>query len=240
MLGRFLADLQNPTLPKEKRIEALRWVVHLVGDLHQPLHVGRAGDIGGNAIKTVWFGEPTNLHSIWDDGLIDHTKLSFSELAASIDTASEQDISKWQSSSLMDWVNESLADRTAAYTVPGTDLAASYRYEYENTALLQRRLLQGGLRLAGLLNRLYAHGDPGQTVLPFANVAAKGQGVSAAAKPCKDDFCVRDSLDSLIWMQTSVEYRALAESAYRQAHHDARSRTGGIPNGPQFRGRRSG
>ena len=74
-LRRFLKVLDGDA-PKAKKVEALKWVVHLVGDLHQPLHVGRGADRGGNKIEVTWFGKPSNLHKVWDDGLIDpvHTR----------------------------------------------------------------------------------------------------------------------------------------------------------------------
>lgn len=54
----------------EQRLIALKWVVHLVGDLHQPLHAGFKGDKGGNLYQVQAFGRGTNMHSLWDSGLI--------------------------------------------------------------------------------------------------------------------------------------------------------------------------
>src|SRR5690606_27820481 len=69
-LEQQLALLRDRRQPHAVRAEALKWVVHLVGDVHQPLHSGDRGDRGGNDV-TVWLGlRRTNLHSLWDSGLI--------------------------------------------------------------------------------------------------------------------------------------------------------------------------
>ena len=63
-------------------------LVHLVGDIHQPLHVGCCDDQGGNKVKVKWFRKDSNLHRVWDSEMIDDTKLSFTELAAFSDYSS--------------------------------------------------------------------------------------------------------------------------------------------------------
>jgi hypothetical protein len=155
-IRRFKKTLQDRDAKKKERVIALKWIVHLVGDVHQPLHVGRGGDYGGNAIKVKWFGKDSNLHSVWDDGMIDATKLSFSELARFADKATEAQVAEWQKSDVLDWVQESIRFRTRAYTVPGPKVSDSYRYSYVNLPLVKLRLAQAGIRLAGLLNEVLA------------------------------------------------------------------------------------
>ena len=123
---------------------------------HQPLHIGRAKDRGGNEIGVRWFDEFTNLHSVWDDKMIDSTKLSFTELAHFADTASKEDIKKWQHSTVLDWVRESIGHREQVYTPPDFNEYGGYKYSYENLPLVKLRLNQGGVRLAGLLNEIYS------------------------------------------------------------------------------------
>lgn len=60
----------NISLANTKQAEALKFIIHFVGDIHQPLHVGFTGDRGGNSIKVTYYGQPTNLHATWDDGII--------------------------------------------------------------------------------------------------------------------------------------------------------------------------
>src|SRR5579864_409766 len=84
-LGRFKKTLQDPNASRADQQLALRFIVHLVGDLHQPLHVGKCCDKGGNDVKVAFFGKPTNLHAVWDSQLVDDEQLSFSELATKLE-----------------------------------------------------------------------------------------------------------------------------------------------------------
>ena len=75
------AAVKDPSTNRSVRIFALKMLVHFVEDAHQPMHVARAADKGGNSIPVVLAGETTNLHSLWDSKLIDHTRLKANELA---------------------------------------------------------------------------------------------------------------------------------------------------------------
>lgn len=66
-----MSTLRNPQAPKADKALALKMLVHLVGDLHQPLHMGHASDLGGNTIKVKFFGQEKNLHSVWDGSLLE-------------------------------------------------------------------------------------------------------------------------------------------------------------------------
>ena len=81
------------TAAKDREI-ALRFLIHLVGDSSQPMHVGRAEDLGGNRIKLKFFGENTNLHSLWDSKLIDFQKYSYSEYAVLLDVKSKEEVKR--------------------------------------------------------------------------------------------------------------------------------------------------
>ena len=150
----FVTTLKNKKSSKEEKQIALKFLIHLMGDLHQPLHVGNGNDRGGNGIKLKWFGEPTNLHSIWDTKLIQHQNLSYSEytnyLLLDIDYS---DIRKWQGDSLMVYINESKNLRNQCYVFSGDNL--KWDYFFTNKELLEQRLLQGGVRLSGELNRIF-------------------------------------------------------------------------------------
>ncbi len=80
-IERFLNAPRDPNAAKPKKVEAVKFVIHLVGDLHQPLHVFRARDKGGNDIKVEFFNNRTNLHRLWDSGLIRHTKKPWKQYA---------------------------------------------------------------------------------------------------------------------------------------------------------------
>ncbi|HET7291652.1 MAG TPA: S1/P1 nuclease [Vicinamibacteria bacterium] len=151
-IARFEKALAAPDTPRLERAQALKWLSHLVGDLHQPLHVGRGDDRGGNETVVLWFGEPTNLHSVWDAKLIESSQLSFSELAALLDHATPEQVREWQASAASEWARESQALRGACYELG--DRRLSYGYAHEHWPTVARRVLQAGVRLAGELNRL--------------------------------------------------------------------------------------
>jgi hypothetical protein len=151
-IGRFQRTLANRSVPKPERVEALKWLSHLVGDLHQPLHVGRGDDRGGNETVILWFNEPGNLHAVWDSKIIESTEMSFSELADLLDHATPEQLREWQASAPLDWARESQRLRDGCYQVG--DRRLSFRYVHDHWPTVQRRVLQAGVRLAGELNRL--------------------------------------------------------------------------------------
>ncbi len=154
-LHAFSETLKNKNAPLEDRQKALRFIIHLVGDLHMPLHAGRREDWGGNRIEVVWFGRMTNLHMVWDEDFINQYNLSFTEwtrfLGAKI---SDDQITEWQQATPLDWVNELVAMRGDIYDVGNAIF--SYDYIYKHAPLLKSQLSKGGIRLAGYLNKIFA------------------------------------------------------------------------------------
>lgn len=153
-INKLLKELKTKTFSEENEAFALKCLVHLIGDVHQPLHVGNGTDRGGNDVKVEYFWQPSNLHRVWDSGIIDQQKYSYTEYCDWIDHASEQEIEEWQNSPLMDWVKESVSYREQVYNIPD-DRKLSYRYNYNNIDVVNLRLLQAGIRLAGVLNSIY-------------------------------------------------------------------------------------
>jgi len=146
------AQLKDRSLPDEKRQIALRFLIHLVGDLHQPLHVGREEDLGGNKISVTWFDRPTNLHSVWDNALVEDQKYSYTEYSAILDIASEEEVNAIQQSSLEEWFYDSYVLANKVYAMVPADGKLGYKYNYVFQRELDQQLLKGGLRLASLLN----------------------------------------------------------------------------------------
>ena len=153
-IERLIAELKEGGLTKQKEAEHIKMLVHLVGDIHQPLHVGTGTDRGGNNEKVEWFRTESNLHRVWDSGMIDQRKYSYTELTAVIEHASKDQIKQWQSASVRDWAYESMALREQVYNLP-EDKRISYRYLEDNWKTVELRLLQAGIRLAGILNDIY-------------------------------------------------------------------------------------
>lgn len=142
---------------------SLRFLVHLVGDSHQPFHAGRGEDRGGNRIKVSFFNEETNLHSLWDTKLIENQNLSYTEFAQFIDTNNKELIAEYLQSSPKTWVEESHNLATKIYKYTNDEIG--YSYIYNNTPIVKTRLQQAGIRLAGLLNALF---DPSAKELETA------------------------------------------------------------------------
>ena len=140
--------------PDADREIYLRFLVHFLGDMMQPMHTGREEDLGGNLIKIQFFKKDTNLHSLWDSGLIDNTKYSYTEFARVLDVKSKEEIQKIQSGSLEDWLYEShqAANQLYASVKPGENYSYDYQEQYKE--LLERQLLHAGLRLAKILNEV--------------------------------------------------------------------------------------
>ena len=165
-LNRFRATLQDPNATLTDKKLALRFIVHLVGDLHQPLHVGKCCDKGGNEVKVKWFGRDLNLHSVWDSALVDEEQLSFTEMAAKLQRhTSNADVIAWWDINPRDWISESAQLRETVYQEPNPkDPKArpelSYGYVYKYTPLMEQRLKQAGVRLAAYLNDIYSRPQP--------------------------------------------------------------------------------
>ena len=140
--------------PDADREIYLRFLVHFLGDMMQPMHTGREEDLGGNLIKIQFFKKDTNLHSLWDSGLIDNTKYSYTEFARVLDVKSKEEIKQIQSGSLEDWLYEShqAANQLYASVKPGENYSYDYQEQYKD--LLERQLLHAGLRLAKILNEV--------------------------------------------------------------------------------------
>jgi hypothetical protein len=152
-LERIITELKSKTLTDEEQALHVRILIHLIGDIHQPLHVGAKNDKGGNDVKVMWFRTDSNLHRVWDSDIIDDTKLSYTELGESLDKPSEAELRSWQQASVRDWANESQSYQKQVYDYGNGRLG--YRYSYLNYPIVKKRLLQAGIRLAGILNQIY-------------------------------------------------------------------------------------
>lgn len=145
--------LKSPSSTLKDKRFYFKFLVHVVGDIHQPMHVGHSEDRGGNRIKVKFFGKDSNLHSLWDGLLVENQNLSFTEFAHFIDTNDKTLISKYLNSQPKDWILESFYIAQKLYDIG--DANYKYNYVYEQTPVVKKRLTQGGIRLAGLLNRIF-------------------------------------------------------------------------------------
>lgn len=154
-LERFSATLRDRKATADEKRMALRFVIHIIGDLAQPLHTGNGTDRGGNDVKVTWFGKPTNLHSVWDSSLVDEEQLSFSEMASWLNPRiTPADVKAWSSTDPAVWMADSVTVRDRIYP-PAGDTTLGYLYVYDNTPRMELQLEKGGIRLAAYLNLLF-------------------------------------------------------------------------------------
>jgi hypothetical protein len=155
-LNFLVKELKNKRLPKDKQLLYLRLLIHIAGDIHQPMHVSRQEDLGGNKIKVLWFSQHTNLHSVWDEALIDYQQLSYTEYARAINFTTAEQRKTWQKQPLSEWVYESYQLSQQLYReIREPDQKLSYRYNFDHIRIVNQQLLKGGVRLAQLLNEIY-------------------------------------------------------------------------------------
>lgn len=154
-IDRLIAELKSGTFTDQDEAFALKCLVHLIGDIHQPLHVGNGEDKGGNDVKLEYFYSNSNLHRVWDTEMIDGQKYSYTEYADWINNPSEENKTAWASLNVLDWANESKKHREQCYDTMPENKKLSYRYNFDNVELLNQRLLQAGIRLANVLNDIY-------------------------------------------------------------------------------------
>ncbi len=154
-LDKVVSELKAGGLSPEQEAINLKVLVHLIGDVHQPLHVGNGTDRGGNDVRVEWFGDRSNLHRVWDSEMINSKQLSFTELADFIDDGLDETvIEEWQSTHWYDWAIESQSLLDQVYDLPENG-RLSYEYMFKNFNAVQLRLLQAGVRMAGVINDIY-------------------------------------------------------------------------------------
>lgn len=153
-LFRFEETLRDSKKSKSEKAESLKFLVHMMGDLHQPLHVGIAEDRGGNTVKVKWFKNETNLHALWDESIVDFEQFSYSEYANQLNHFSKDEKTNFVSGTFLDWARESMDLRTLVYDV-GTPESVGYEYHHKIKPAMELRMRQAGLRLAHILNRVF-------------------------------------------------------------------------------------
>ncbi|WP_082893045.1 MULTISPECIES: S1/P1 nuclease [Emticicia] len=155
-LNFLIGELKKKELSIEQKRMYLRLLIHIAGDIHQPMHVSRAEDLGGNRIKAFWFSDATNLHALWDDKIIEFQKLSYTEYATSINHASKEQRREWQKQPMTQWFFESYQIANKLYAdIKQPEPRLTFRYNFDNIDTLNQQLLKGGIRLAGLLNEIF-------------------------------------------------------------------------------------
>jgi hypothetical protein len=158
-IEQMVARLSDPQASREAKAEALKFLVHFVGDLHQPLHAGDSGDRGGNDVAVVFFNHTTNLHSIWDTPLLEALVKRNPQFAArpwrGVGRVTRQ---KHAAGTPADWAWESQElSKTVAYAnLPAASPALlGEGYQAKALPVIRLQIQRAGVRLATLLNGIW-------------------------------------------------------------------------------------
>jgi len=149
-------ELKKKNLSRDKKEFYLKLLIHIAGDVHQPLHVSAKGDRGGNDIKVLWFNQATNLHNVWDTYFIESQELSYTEYAKAINHIAPWQKTSWQKQAVKEWLYDSYKiSETLRQEIKQPDQKLGYDYNFRYLKTLNEQLLKGGVHLAGLLNEIF-------------------------------------------------------------------------------------
>ena len=159
-INQMIKTLTSKSSSSDKT-NALKFLVHFMGDIHQPLHAGRTDDLGGNTIKLQFEGMNTNLHQLWDSGMITQQKMDFPQYAQFLLSHASNSGAPAITVPFVQIVSEDMAVRSMIYDfsaqafLDDASIKLDDVYMKRNLSTLNKQLLSGGLRLANLLNALF-------------------------------------------------------------------------------------
>lgn len=149
-----IQELKNKLMKNKQDTVALKFLIHFMGDLHQPMHLGRLDDLGGNKVPYTWFGDKINIHSLWDSYLIDHHQMSYTELTHYLEDTYSADKSKYAQYTYPQIIQKSylITGRIYGYD---TEDRNNYKYFRHFSNDLNTMLYLGGIQLSKILNEIY-------------------------------------------------------------------------------------
>ena len=151
-----IARLKERNLSDSLRILYTKCLIHLVGDMHCPMHTGRLSDLGGNKFPVKWFGQPTNLHAVWDEKLIESAhSWSYTEWCENIDVASDEERTTMAAGTPLEWLKQCVDLCKKIYLSSEENKDYSYDYIRDHIETVEIQLKKAGYRLAALLNEIY-------------------------------------------------------------------------------------
>jgi hypothetical protein len=150
VLSKAIAELKNHKKLSKKEVKMrLLFVFHLIGDLHEPLHVGYASDKGGNKVQINFKGKGTNLHSFYDSGIIKYKKIKFKDCLNPM-MSTKKEVARYRKINVVEWAKESRSFLPEIYNFKGHKV--SEEYVDKNTVIIKSQLFKAGIRLASVLN----------------------------------------------------------------------------------------
>ncbi|HOW18512.1 MAG TPA: S1/P1 nuclease, partial [Phycisphaerae bacterium] len=165
---RFDEVLRRPDATAAEKNEALKFLIHFVADAHQPMHVARARDRGGNDVRVKFLGKPLNLHQVWDFALLEAAGKPWPEYTRDLEAGlTAERVARWTSTDPLVWANESYRLAVEhAYAIPD-DGRLGRDYFERNIRIVNERLAMAGVRLAVMLNAIFGEAEvPQATTVP--------------------------------------------------------------------------
>jgi len=152
-LQKTLKDLDNiNTLPKEEVKLRLLFLMHLIGDLHQPLHVGYPGDKGGNMVQLSFLGRGSNLHAVWDTEIIEYKGINIASVLKTNRYTPAQ-LATVKKIDVIAWAAQSRSHLKDVYKLPSAKIYD--QYVDANAPVIEAQLLDAGIRLAAVLDHYF-------------------------------------------------------------------------------------
>lgn len=148
--------LEDPATDEEDETFYLKMLIHLIGDMHQPLHFGLKEDRGGNDFEVEWFGKDSNFHRVWDSEMINTYGMSYTEMADNKTVLAPEEIREFARGNVLDWVEETRVLTRKVYKSAEQRDNLRYDYMYKWYESLNLQLHKAGIRLAKILNTLYS------------------------------------------------------------------------------------
>ena len=144
---------------KEKVEIDIKILIHLLGDLHQPLHVGYGSDIGGNSVVVYYDATSTNLHRVWDTEIIRDQVVNQNVDWKKMSHFSKEELAQIGRIDVAEWMKESRSLLDTVYAFKGDNI--SQKYAKQNAPIIERQLLIAGLRLGEILNYIFGSAPKG-------------------------------------------------------------------------------
>ena len=150
-LGNYQDELSDSV-----KIDYLRMLSHFVGDMHCPMHVGHLSDKGGHGVRIKWFGQNTNLHTLWDTKLVESVHAwSYTEWQQNLDRCTQEEFDEMSAGTPEDWLIETWHITVGIYEYTKPEENYSFKYMYDYAPVVERQFLLAGYRLAALLNKIF-------------------------------------------------------------------------------------
>lgn len=155
-INSIVENLKSGELSPDEEQAQLMMLIHLVGDMHCPMHAGHKSDRGGNGTQVKYFGKQKKLHSVWDSEIVESAhRWSYSEWQFQVDRASKREQKAIIQGTPNDWIEETVVLANDIYEESTTQQNLSYDYVANYTPIIEQQFLKGGLRLAALLEEIY-------------------------------------------------------------------------------------